>query len=74
MYQTVRRQCTKPYGGNVPNCTAAIGLGGRGGSLTKHPGKSRKPKSPYPDVLLLMIILQLFGVLNWVDTFTAQQM
>ena len=47
MYQTIRRQCTKLYGGNVPNCTAAIGVGG-GGTLTKYPGKSRKPKSPYP--------------------------
>jgi len=28
MYQTVRRQCTNLYSGNVPNCTAAIGVGG----------------------------------------------
>ena len=26
MHQTVRRQFTKLYGGNVPNCTAAIGV------------------------------------------------
>jgi len=26
MHQTVRRQFTKLYGGNKPNCTAAIGV------------------------------------------------
>jgi len=60
-YQTLR-QCTKLYGGNVPNCTAAIyqtvrrqctklyggnWRRGRGGTLTKYPGKSRKPKTPH---------------------------
>ena len=38
MYQTVRRQCTKLYGGNW--------RWGRGGTLKKYPGKSRKPKAP----------------------------
>ena len=53
LYHTLRRQCTKLYGGNVPTvrrqCTKRYGGNwrrGRGGTLTKYPGKSRKPKTP----------------------------
>jgi len=46
-YQTVRRKFIKMYGDNVPICTSVIGVGGRGGTLTKYPGKSRKPKTPH---------------------------
>jgi len=58
MYQTIRRQCTKLYGGNLPNCTTAITKlyggnwrSGRGGTLTKYPGKSRKPKTHQRDII-----------------------
>ena len=39
MYQTIRRQYTKVYGGNWRS--------GCGGTLTKYAGKSRKTKSLY---------------------------
>jgi len=59
--QTLQRKCTKLYCGNLPNCMAAMYQSirwqytklyggnwrrGRGGTLTKCPGKSRKPKTP----------------------------
>jgi len=39
MYQTVRQQCTKLYGGNWRR--------GRGGTLTKYHGTRRNPKTPH---------------------------
>jgi len=63
IYQTLRRQSTNLKGGNVPHGTAAIGVGGLGGNLTKYPGKSRKPKSPYP-VCITTIITSLVAEMS----------
>ena len=56
MYQIVRRQFTKMYGGNC--------RGGRGGILTKYPGKLASPKPPQLDPCYypLLIIISRFPV------------
>jgi len=72
IYKTEGRQCTKLYGGNLPNCTAAIGIG-----AWWHPDKTSWKMSKVqnsPEVLLyfnrLLFDRQLINII--VDLFSPE--